>query len=172
MPPRETIHPGVRVTSTSLTGSQNDTGMPILGKGVVHLHKMLLGLLVSSSLEDTLRPPIVMGNKQDQQMSVIGFTNRPTQFAWTGIDNRVKNEITNTRPFNTLIFFKMLDLLFFFVGVILLLSLIFRQTSLIPEPRLPVRTPFGKLPFFDGVILYAAFIIICLFVIQSVMFIF
>ena len=37
-----------------------------------------------------------------------------------------------------------------------------RHTPAIPEPELPLKTPFGKLPFFDGIILYGAFILILL----------
>ena len=39
-------------------------------------------------------------------------------------------------------------------GLITFLAGILRYSSLIPEPELPLKTPFGKLPFFDGIGLY------------------
>jgi hypothetical protein len=49
------------------------------------------GLLVSGRLDgQILRPPIEIGNRHDQQMSVIGLTNFPVQRpgpaeAWAGV---------------------------------------------------------------------------------------
>jgi hypothetical protein len=160
------MHPGVRVTSTSRTGSQNETGIPTLGIGSVHLHKILFGLLVSSPSDDTRKPPMVMGNKQDQHTSDIGFTKRPTHLAWTGIESMINIEAINIKPFSDLNLFKMLDTLLLSLSALFLLSLLLRQTSLITEPRRLIKSPFGKLLFFDGVALYAAFIILCLFLIQ------
>ena len=40
------------------------------------------------------------------------------------------------------------------IGVITFLAGTLRYTSLIPELKFPFKTPFGKLPFFDGVFLY------------------
>ena len=149
------MHPGVRVMSTSLTGSQNDTGMPTLGKGVVHVHKILRGLLVSSSLDDTRKPPIVIGNRQDQQISVIGFINRPTQLAWTGIEKTIRNR-SMKHPLLCIdnCFFMPLNFLIISIAAIVFLAIVCRYFPIISEPRWRVRSPFGKLPFFDGIILY------------------
>ncbi|KJV90013.1 hypothetical protein RBEAN4_1009 [Rickettsia bellii str. RML An4] len=50
--------------------------MPALGQKQI----ICLGLLVSAiGLGTTFTPPIVIGNKHFQQISVIGFTNLPTQ---------------------------------------------------------------------------------------------
>jgi hypothetical protein len=48
------------------------------------------------------------------------------------------------------------------VGLLIVLATIFRFKPLFPEPEIPVRTPFGKLPFFDGIILYGLVILILL----------
>ena len=58
----------------------------------------------------------------------------------------------------------MLDIFVFFAGGLLLLVGVLRYAPLIPEPEFPLKTPFGKLPFFDGVILYnlVIFILLCL----------
>jgi hypothetical protein len=71
----------VRVTSINLAGSQKDIGIPIRGTGLPQLHIIWRGLPVSSLPGDTLSPPIVIGNKQLQHMSVIGFTNLPLHLA-------------------------------------------------------------------------------------------
>jgi hypothetical protein len=39
-------------------------------------------------------------------------------------------------------------------GFITSLSCILRYSPFIPEPEFPLKTPFGKLPFFDGIALY------------------
>jgi hypothetical protein len=62
------------------TGSQNDIGIPIRG-GSLQKQIGVLGVLVSSGPLATWIPAIVIGNKHFQQMSVMGFTNRPTQSA-------------------------------------------------------------------------------------------
>lgn len=69
------------VTSINLAGSQNDIGSPILGIGDPHVQITLLGFPVSSLPGDTRTPQIVIGNKQLQLMSVIGFTNLPVHLA-------------------------------------------------------------------------------------------
>jgi hypothetical protein len=84
--------------------------MPILTQGglcIGHLHKMLRGFSVSSTREsspadDTRIPPMVMGNKHDQQISVMGLTNRPTQLAFPEEErNKQANPIIKNL-FNTL----------------------------------------------------------------------
>lgn len=67
----------------SLTGSQNEMGIPGTGVGkggLGHQQMTCLGLGVSSPLA-TVMPEIVIGKIHFQHMSVIGFTNRPTQLA-------------------------------------------------------------------------------------------
>ena len=41
-----------------------------------------------------------------------------------------------------------------FIGLITFLAGTLRYTPLVPELKFPLKTPFGKLPFFDGVFLY------------------
>ena len=55
-----------------------------------------------------------------------------------------------------------LDTLIVAVAVLVFLAMIFRYFPNIPEPNWRFRSPVGKLPFFDGVVLYGlAFILIC-----------
>lgn len=74
------------MTSTNRTGSQKEIGTPTgkNGRGQVQNNWRVLG--VSSPLAETLRPAIVIGNKQLQQMSVSGLTNLPTHLLqiWVG----------------------------------------------------------------------------------------
>jgi hypothetical protein len=84
------------VTSISLAGSQNDTGMPMRGIGFSQVQRISLGLLVSSPLGDTFSPQIVMGNKQLQHMSVAGLTNLPVHLPYpSNINNKEKMQIKN-----------------------------------------------------------------------------
>src|SRR5690242_7462503 len=77
MPPRPTIQKGVRVTSTSRTGSQKPIDTPILG-GLLQKHTGDAGLAISSCPSERMdADPIDIGNIQLQQMSVIGFMKRP-----------------------------------------------------------------------------------------------
>lgn len=62
----------------------------------------------------------------------------------------------------------MLDILLVFTSCVVLLGGVFRHTSLIREPSCPIKTPFGKLPFFDGVILYGLFIIVGVFTVKAI----
>lgn len=55
------------------------------------------------------------------------------------------------------------------VAFLTLLTIVLRLAPAIPEPELPIKTPFGKLPFFDGVILYGFVILILLCVISQVL---
>jgi hypothetical protein len=48
------------------------------------------------------------------------------------------------------------------LGAGVLFALIARHIPAFPEPELPVKTPFGKLPFFDGVVLYGVVILLLL----------
>jgi hypothetical protein len=116
-------------------------------------------------------PPRVIGNRQDQQISVIGFTKRPTQLAWTGKQKLIKNN-----PMEEIVF-KLLkkplaacSLTSFLVLLALLVSVaaVLRYIPSIPEPCFPIKTPFGKLPFFDGVILYGAALLVLLSVLTLV----
>jgi hypothetical protein len=83
MPPRLTIHIGDLVTSTNLTGSQKPIGIPGTGTGIPGLgqkHNIFLDEFVSAiGLPTIFTPPIVIGNKHFQHISVIGLTNLPTQ---------------------------------------------------------------------------------------------
>ena len=54
------------------------------------------------------------------------------------------------------------------VGLVVVLAGIFRHFPAIPEPDLPIRMPFGKLPFFDGIVLYGLLIILVLFNIRVI----
>jgi hypothetical protein len=103
-----------------------------------------------------------MGNRHDQQISVIGLTNRPTQLPWTGAEKLIKNRAME----HTMIpLFKISTILTFgicFAGFTVVVALVCRFMPFFPEPELPVKTPFGKLPFFDSVILYGVVILILL----------
>ena len=85
MPPRLGKQYGFFVTSINLNGSQNPTLRPILTKGgarMGHEHIGDEGFFVSGLLEgQTETEPIEIGNKQDQQMSVMGLTNFPPHCA-------------------------------------------------------------------------------------------
>jgi hypothetical protein len=97
-------------------------------------------------------------------MSVIGLTNRPTQLlAWTG---REKTNINSIMEDTYLHFLNpcsaILNFLAISLGVLVFFAVIARLIPAVPEPELPVKTPFGKLPFFDGIVLYGAIILILL----------
>jgi hypothetical protein len=77
IPPIFTRQNLVLVTSTSLTGSQKDIGIPTLGIGDPQVHKISFAFGVSSPDGDTFIPHIVIGNIQLQQISDTGFTNLP-----------------------------------------------------------------------------------------------
>lgn len=47
-------------------------------------------------------------------------------------------------------------------GLIVSLVVVFRFIPSLPEPELPIKTPFGRLLFFDGIILYGVVILILL----------
>lgn len=53
-----------------------------------------------------------------------------------------------------------LDFLAISLGAEVLFALVARHIPALPEPELPVKTPFGKLPFFDGVVLYGVVILL------------
>lgn len=69
--------------STNLTGSQNPIGMPGTGTGkggFGQRQRICPGLGVSSLPPAlTFTGPMVIGKRQDQQMSLIGLTNLPGQ---------------------------------------------------------------------------------------------
>src|SRR5258708_2070857 len=92
-PPIFTMQKGTRVTSTRRTGSQNPTGMPGTRPGMGglgHQQGIWLGLSVSCLPPAfTFTGPIVIGNRHDQQISVMGFTNRPGQAAFRGAGPKV-----------------------------------------------------------------------------------
>ncbi len=102
-PPRFGKHQGLVVTSTSRTGSQKPTAIPIRGRGDPQAQIGSVGLLSVSGrpLGHILRPPTESGNKQLQQTSVIGLTNFPVQDPGTssaraGADPITKAVITVT----------------------------------------------------------------------------
>src|SRR3546814_4033241 len=79
-PPRLGKHQGFMVTSASRAGSQNPTEIPMRGNGSAQAQIGEAGLFVSGRpLGQIFRPPTERGNRQDQQTSVIGFTNLPLQ---------------------------------------------------------------------------------------------
>src|SRR5690606_1323788 len=82
MPPRLVMQNGRRTTSTRRTGSQKLTLNPTRNcDGHMQMGEPP-GLGVSSCPMDTRsRPPNRMGSMQLQQISVIGFANRPVQVA-------------------------------------------------------------------------------------------
>ena len=58
-----------------------------------------------------------------------------------------------------------LDFLIVLMVAIVFLAMSLRYIPGIPEPDLRFKSPFGKLPFFDGVVLYGlAFIFGCLII--------
>ena len=48
------------------------------------------------------------------------------------------------------------------IGSCVVSSFVLRHIPAVPEPKIRLKTPFGKLPFFDGVILYGSFMLILL----------
>src|SRR3546814_12265627 len=77
MPPRFTKHHGFMLTSASRTGSQKPMAIPGLRP---HRHTGRSGLSGSGRLDGQMSsPPMELGNRQDQQMSVIGLTKLPVQ---------------------------------------------------------------------------------------------
>src|SRR3546814_463284 len=77
MPPRFTKHHGFMLTSASRTGSQKPIAIPGLRP---HRHTGRSGLSGSGRLDGQMSsPPIEIGNRQDQQISVIGLTKLPVQ---------------------------------------------------------------------------------------------
>ena len=54
------------------------------------------------------------------------------------------------------------------VGAIVLLAWVFRHIPSIPEPDMRLRMPFGKVPFFDGVVLYGLFTILCILTMKTI----
>jgi hypothetical protein len=140
--------------------------MPGTGKlkgGLLHTHTGNCGTGGLALPFTTSAPIIVRGNTHFQQISVTGLTKRPTQFPCTGKDEMIKNKnmkdmlIQFLNPSNSL-----LNFLTLVVGLIVLLAGIFRHIPAIPEPDLRLRMPFGKLPFFDGIVLYGLFIVLLL----------
>src|SRR5690606_14834822 len=77
IPPRLTKHHGFMLTSASRTGSQKPIASPVLRQ---HRLPGDSGLSVSGRSEGQIfKPPTEIGNRHDQQMSVIGLTNLPVQ---------------------------------------------------------------------------------------------
>src|SRR5690606_38109334 len=75
IPPRLTKHHGFMLTSASRTGSQKPMAMPGLRP---HRHSGRSGLSGSGRFEGQISsPPTEIGNRHDQQMSVIGLTKLP-----------------------------------------------------------------------------------------------
>ena len=64
---------------------------------------------------------------------------------------------------------KMISFLVFLMGAVVVSATVFRYMSAIPEPELPIGTPFGKLRFFDGVILYGFVILVLLAMISEIL---
>jgi len=62
-----------------------------------------------------------------------------------------------------------LNLFFLLVSIAALLAIIGKFLPAVPELELPVKTPFGKLRFFDGVILYSFVILVLLILISWVL---
>src|SRR5688500_18051253 len=80
IPPKLTKHQGFIETSAKRTGSQNPIEMPMRGIGVPHAQIGRSGLGVSGLLPGQIgSPPTDSGNRQLQQMSVIGLTKWPVQ---------------------------------------------------------------------------------------------
>jgi hypothetical protein len=123
------------------------------------------GFSVSSPDAETRIPPIVIGNKHDQQISVMGLTNLPTQLAWTEKENKLKN--TNTDKMITplcKLSESVLDLTALIVFILVAFAFVFKNIPSIPEPSLRIKSPFGKLPFFDGIIWYGGAILLFLLI--------
>jgi len=65
-------------------------------------------------------------------------------------------------------FFTPVDFFIVSMAVIVFLSVIFRYFPSIPEPKWRFRSPLGKLPFFDGVVLYGLGFIVIGFTIKLI----
>jgi hypothetical protein len=92
----------------------------------------------------------------------MGLTNLPTQLPWTGAEKLIKSRemkdiIIPLFKINTILTFGIC-----FAGFTVFVALVCRFMPFFPEPELPVKTPFGKLPFFDGIVLYGFIILILL----------
>ena len=122
-----------------------------------------LGLPLTISI-----PMIVNGNTHFQHTSVRGFTNRPTQFAWTGSENLTKRRIMDSPFMNMSTLLSPLNLMTVLAGVLVFVAAVCRSVPSIPEPEYPLLTPFGKVPFFDGVVVYSLFVLLFLFKIRLI----
>lgn len=127
------------------------------------------GLSVSSPEADTRMPPMVMGNIHDQQISVMGLTNRPTQLAWTGTQKSNKNSEINNIDFSFRLDKAMINLFALLVSITVVWAIILKRLPAVPELEWPIKTPFGKLRFFDGIILYGFVILILLALISWIL---
>lgn len=81
------------MTSTSLTGSQNEIGIPTRGIGLEHVQSTLRAFGVSSPFLETRMPAMVIGKIQLQQISVTGLINLPTHLLSTEV---IRLNIINT----------------------------------------------------------------------------
>src|SRR3546814_19238780 len=90
------------VTSASRAGSQNPTEIPMRGNGSAQAQIGEAGLFVSGRpLGQIFSPPTERGNRQDQQASVIGFTNLPLQVgpaAWALCANALASIAMSSAP--------------------------------------------------------------------------
>lgn len=127
-----------------------------------HRQMGVRGFSVSSPEAETRMPPMVMGKIHDQQISVMGLTKRPTQLAWTGAQKSNKSKRINNNDFSPRLDKAMINLFALLVSITVVLAIILKRLPSVPEPECPIKTPFGKLRFFDGVILYGFFILILL----------
>jgi hypothetical protein len=55
-----------------------------------------------------------------------------------------------------------------FVLSIVCLAIIGRFGAFFSEPEHPIKTPFGKLPFFDGIIVYGIVLALLVMVLQTI----
>lgn len=132
-----------------------------------HRHTGVRGFSVSSPEAETRIPPMVIGNMQDQQISVMGLTNFPTQLAWIGNERIFKNANTYkmTAPFSQFSD-SVLDMIALSVLIMVAFAFVFKNIPSIPEPTFRIRSPFGKLPFFDGIIWYGGTILLLLLIVN------
>jgi len=112
---------------------------------------------------------MVKGKTHFQQTSVIGLTNLPTQFAWTETQKKLKKISMN--PHLLYIeesLWSPLEILTILMVAIVFFAMVFRHIPAIPEPNLRFRSPIGKLPFFDGVVIYGLMFVFGCFILKFI----
>jgi len=114
---------------------------------------------------------MVIGKTHFQQTSVIGLTNLPTQLAWTNEEKKLKKRsMKDTLLHNNMdkSFWTPFDFLMVSIVTFVFLAMVLRYFPSIPEPNWRFRSPMGRLPFFDGVVIYGLALTLVCFIIKFI----